>query len=164
MFHTQNTRFVLHVHTSHPIPCSVSFVFSTLRDIVIQMILFNGLMAIYGQQSEEMAQFQSWLDFEVALTAADPGISTKAAIGSFSTFCTNLCHECSIQGICGASDEDMCLTFGRRTAEIGPRATSVLRCRLKKCLMFLVPDAQHRWPNFWHQKTLLRLMTDASQK
>ena len=121
------------------------------------MILFNSLMAIYGQQSGEMAQFQSWLDFEVALIAADPGISTKAAIGSFSTFCTNLCDECSIQGICGASDEDMCLTFARRTAGIGPRATSVLRCRLKKCLMFLVPDAQHRWPNFWYQKTFLRL-------
>ena len=114
-------------------------------------------MAIYGQQSEGMEKFQSWLDFEVALTAANPGISTRAAIGSFSTFCTNLCPECSIEGICGASDEDMCLTFGRRTAEIGPRATSVLRCRLKKFSIFLVADAHHRWPNFWHQKAILRL-------
>ena len=105
-------------------------------------------MAIYGQQSEGMAKFQSWLDFEVALT----GISTRAATGSFSTFL-----QCSIEGICGASNEDMCLTFGRRNAEIGPRARSVLRCRLKKCLMFLVPDAHHRWTNFWHQKAILRL-------
>ena len=75
---------LLHVHTSHQ--CSVNCVFST--------------------------QFQSWLDFEVALTAADPGISTKAALGSFSTFCTNLCHECSIEGIYRASDEDICPKLG----------------------------------------------------